>query len=74
MKALKPTAGFILFTVVIEAMWMLLRVEILEDLNIFAEVRYWAWFMGAVVLFGLLSGAAAMIRRPAVSNGWSSVR
>lgn len=70
MKTLKRTAGFVLFALVLEVMWILLRVDVLEDLNVFGETRCWPWLIGAVVLFVLLVTAAPRIRRPLARNGW----
>lgn len=69
MTVLKQTAGFIIFAVAIEAVWVLLSVDILEDLNIFGEARCWPWLIGAVVLFAGLAVTTRRIGRPAVRNG-----
>jgi len=69
MKVLRQTAAFVLFAVALEGIWMLLRVDVLEDLNLFGEVTCWPWFVGAVALVAILSAATAWIRRPPVRNG-----
>ena len=69
MKVLKQTAGFMTFALALQALWILLRVDILEDLNLFADVRYWPWFAGSVLLFALLASLLARIRRPVLRNG-----
>ncbi len=68
MKVLKQTGGFILFLVVIEAIWILLRVDVVEDLNIFGEAPCWPWPISAVVLFTLFAAATRQIRRPVVRH------
>ena len=69
MKLLTQSAGFVVFALILQALWMLLRVDVLEDLNLFAGARYWPWFAGAVLLHALLAAVGARIRRPAAGHG-----
>jgi|GEM_PF-6464565 len=64
LRVLGLTLGYVVFAVAVEAMWIVLQVDIAEDLNIFGEAPCWPWPIGSTVLYAVLTTWCDSVRRP----------